>query len=284
MTKKNNKGKNIILGVVLIVIAISIIYFITIGFTLLTNNTNNKEEIDVISRMDCEALKDVKFFTNEGYFFTNDGVYEYSTSIFSNNKNCQKVSDVVIAKKIANYYVDKNYNFYYIIDNKFMKVGEEVYVDKTYYHWDYLQNDDVVIASNINFKLNDDYKSIYVLKKDGKLYKIDFNFSYNYDIKTKEYTYNSEILKEEVFLEYKNEKIKDFEMLFYDKISYDFVITDKAIYTEAITNLEECTKYNDIECKWELQKNKVLTENVKDIAIIINKQFIKKNGDVIIIN
>ena len=210
----------------------------------------------------CDAYKDIRL-KRGSYFITNDGTLyitsdkKYSTT----NQNCKVYDDNIKIRSVID--------------------GVLVAIDKTKYIVENNENNEITFKKDNNVLLNsylleEDIKyaikddgeyyeedgsrlyTYYVLKNDGKLYRMVFVVKYNPS--TSKYTYTLE--KNELALEFEGEKITDFYIS--NNPNSGYIITDKTIYLQEVKN-KECLEYEDIKCNYEFIKNNYLTKYLNNI-------------------
>ncbi len=265
-----------ILGI--IVIFLSFLLFIWLMERADDNDLKNEQEFKVVQTINCDALKNAKFINNS-YIFTNDGIYQYSTSKkYSNNTNCKKINDAEIEKVIGYDFMKDDHKVYSIKYD----TGELVENNYNFYKIDYFANDEVIYVSNYTSAYVDSKETIYflALKTDGKIYKVKYVRNYQKN------TY--EKVAEEVWQEYADEKILMFSSdEHYDNDTNEYVVslhylkTDKSIYLRENNNKEECQKYIDVKCTYELVKNAYLSKINNKIIGKIDYGFILNDGSLI---
>lgn len=300
MKKSKINKKNIkpfALGCITTLIVIGVIFG---GTTLYKNIKHNYEEkkqkeienskketiggityiIDYESKNDtkCDALKDV-WINGNNYFITKDGtVYQLSDKKYSDTKqNCKILKDDVKIKSVVSNILVSNDNKKYrieyeyngdntninmkeidesLVENK--RVPTSLYQDNIKYAILYDQNEQY--GENPNSSLE-----FIVLKTDGKLYKMFFKGIYN----TNEWYFDYILEKEEVFKDFKDEKIKYFQIT--KNIDNGYILTDKNIYLQTPTN-KECMEYQDIACNYDYIKSKYLKKYIKSMISISVEQ------------
>ncbi len=229
---------------------------------------------DVIATED-EIKDPVKFYVGN-YLITESGnIYETNLSkVYSNDMNCKKPDFDVSIKAIFDLSILKGTDnkYYYVGGTNNVAAFSEVSTnDEDYVLYDLLlKEDDVLKASTINAKDG----TYYVLKEDGNIYQ---------------YT----IIKENEVYKLIN------SFLLYDSSDYDskildfnyngsstttFVKTEKSYYRMQVTNSEECYKYADVACKYEMLKDEKLTEEKDRIMAYSGSTLITNYGRVFNVN
>ena len=170
----------------------------------------------------CEDFNEA-FNTFNGEYVINDGyLYGFNPNMkYSNEQNCKKISDLEITKVIGEYYVSEDGKVY-TYNSSTDELNEYTGSIPSY-----LLGENIVKA--IGYGSSYDYK-YYVLKTDGKIYKVGFK-KVLANIATGSITY--ELSRDDEYLSYEDETIKSFNV---SDGKINLVITDKAIYTNKITN------------------------------------------------
>ena len=252
--------------------------------------------------LDCpELTNDIKYL-GSGSFLTSDGrLFIYSSKLYSNDKNCKEVSADIKIEKILN-----SYSYYdiegnrYSLDSTTGTLKKEDYKDefhlflldkyKNYEYWDY--NDGKYmeeIDTSLNESVTENNTSIttryaggaYCLR-NGKVY-----FDAYRSITTYSYTTGSETV-------YKLTK----SIVVYDGVDFSSNImrvyscsganyknnlpvclkTENKFYSLKVTNAEECGKYADVECIYEMKSEDILTEYYSKIGYFDGKFIIDTNN------
>lgn len=228
------------------------------------NNVNNNKPT-LIKELKCDVLNNVKY-SFDNYFITNNNdLYILNTDqLYSNNKNCKKInSNENIIKLMAVISTTNNYYEYYVLDDK-----NNIY---------YINNIELILQTYINnenydvpvFKTFIDNNIIsqytyFALKNDGNLYWYE-----------KIYQKQDEN-KLVLFKKYDNEIILEYNFTI---AAHGYIKTNKAFYTTKVINQEQCEKYVDVECKYDLAKNVQLTNIYDDISIYkLDSTYITKDG------
>ncbi|MBR1376870.1 MAG: hypothetical protein IJ565_03550 [Bacilli bacterium] len=210
--------------------------------------------IKEIGNFECEVINEIRNTFNSEIVINDGHLYKINPNMkYSNEQNCKLVSDVNIVRVVDNYYIGSDNTVYtYDADNDELKVYDSAGRIPAY-----LFGDDVVMASNYGGM--NQYK-YYVLKTDGKIYKVKFNREFIFTQGSYSYT----VISDEVFKEYEDELIKSFNV--FNK-NINFITTNNGIYNNKITNME-CLEYADVECNLEFTKSEILEEFMDNITYI----------------
>ena len=231
---------------------------IVLGVIVIDTKIKDKKNVYVplreIGTFKCDTFNNVKT-TFDSNIIINDG-YLYNINldlIFSNEQNCMKISDVNVIKSIDNYYISNDKKIYIVKEDGLTEYKVDGKVPN------YLIEDEVLKAYSYG---NSNEFKYYVLKKDGKIYDIEFTREFHFGNGVGVYTFNK--IKEEIYKEFEDELITSFTV---SNKEINYVVTTNGVYTNKITN-PECMNYADIDCKYELTENTILTENMETINYI----------------
>lgn len=227
------------------------------GFTLSTNELICKDLIPE-KESGVDYVKKISFMNND-FAITEDGeIYEMSMSQkYSSEENCRRAEfdKNVVAMKDENIIKADDGKFYYTPTNNNATAYTEVSVnDNSYAIYKLLLSDETVKKV---ITVDQNSGSYYVLLDDGNIY--------NYIITRTDYN-SPYVLQSKEIVYYKadyNDDIIDFSYNTTSK-SIVYLKTKSEIYRLQATNQEECSKYVDVECNYELKKDEVLTKYYKD--------------------
>ena len=187
-------------------------------------------------------------YVNSTKAITSDGkIYELSLGQkFSNEQNCMEAdfNKRVVAILDSNIIKADDNNFYYLSSENNVEAYTMVTVnDKSYDIYEILFSDSDVIRI---VTVDGNSGIYYALKNDGNIYKLIITRSSSQE----PYALTS---SEIVYSKGRYGKIVDFN---YDiNNTTTFIRTDDAIYRMLKTNKKECSKYADIECKYEMSED-----------------------------
>lgn len=197
----------------------------------------------------------IKFISNSYAISTNGNVYELSFGgLFSNNMNCRKATKVQASAIMDNSVIrDKDGKYYYLKSegNGSLPYQEVTRDDKNYQLYNMILNDESVIKVST---INANAYNYYILKTDGNIYNYIFE-EVGERNKTLKFRSASIIYAKSRF---NNSPIIDFD--YRGDSTSTYFRTEKEIYRNTITNSEECNKYVDVPCTFELKKDEKLTE------------------------
>ena len=207
---------------------------------------------------DKEEGKDyekVKFLSGSYAISTNGNVYELSLGgLFSNNMNCRKATKVQAAAIMDNSVIrDKDGKYYYLKSegNGSLPYQEVTRDDRNYQLYNMILKDTNVIKVST---VNANAYNYYVLKTDGNIYNYIFEEKDDRN-KTLKFKSASIIYARSRF---NNSAIIDFD--YAGDSTSTYFRTEQEIYRNTITNAEQCNKYVDVPCTYELKKDEKLTE------------------------
>ena len=204
-----------------------------------------------------EGLKANKkiLYMNQTMAYSKDGdIYEMSMGQkYANGENCKKVntSFKVDAYMDDNIVKGKDNKFYYTISQSNNNNYSEVNINDDSYAKYKILLDNKEVKKVIT--IDESNGIYYVLLDDGNVYKyIITRDEYNepYKLKYKTIIYDSNDL---------DGKIIDFNFDGGTK-EKTYLKTKNTIYRMQVTNKNKCTKYADVECKYSLKKDDILTK------------------------
>ena len=234
----------------------TIIYgIIGVGVLYVANKKSEQIDSNPIKELGsfvCEDFNGALNTFNSEYVINDGYLYALNPNMkYSNEQNCKKISDIKINKVINNIYVAEDGGLYTYDSSSDEFKATSASVPS------YLLGGDIVKAVSYGKDYEHKY---YVLKTDGNLYKVSFNRTLASNGQSYAYT----LTRDELYKSYEEEAIKTFNS-YNDQVN--LIVTDKAIYTNKITN-PECMQYADVECELEFTKNEVLKESMDDIKYI----------------
>ena len=206
-------------------------------------------------KVEGKDYENIKFLSSSYAITTAGNVYELSLGgLFSNNMNCRKAPKVQASAIMDNSVIrDKDGKYYYLKQegNGSLPYQEVTRDDKNFQLYNMLLKDPEVIKVAT---INSNAYNYYVLKSDGNVYNYMFE-EVGERNKTIKFRSGSIIYAKSRF---GNSPIIDFNYAGDSTTTY--FRTEQEIYRYSITNEEECSKYVDVPCKYELQKDEKLTE------------------------
>ncbi len=213
---------------------------------LLTPGKNKEEGKD---------YEKIKFINSNIAISTSGNIYELSLGgLYSNNMNCRKTTRVQAVAIMDNSVIrDKDGKYYYLKEegNGSLPYQEVTRDDKNYQLYNMLLKDPEVIKIST---VNANAYNYYLLKTDGNIYNYIFEEVGERD-KTLKFRSGSIIYAKSRF---GNTPIIDFN--YSGDSTSTYFRTETEIYRNVITNSDECNKYVDVPCKFELKKDEQLTE------------------------
>lgn len=204
----------------------------------------------------------IRYFADNFLVDQSGKIYETSLDkTYQNKENCKKADTQILVKAIFDNAIIKGMDdkYYYLVgQNDVSSYSEIPKTDNSYDIYMLLLKDvDTIKVMTANSSTGE----YYILKTDGNVY--------SYVITKKDY--NSAPAVTSISTVYnKNDydsKIVDFN---YAGNSLEtFIKTENKVYRMRITNTEQCTKYADVECKYQLQED-TMFEEYKDKIIAYN--------------
>ncbi len=226
------------------------------GFTLsnttfLCNKLTPKDDKDT----NYEKIK----YLNNSFLVTETGnLYELSLGQkYSNEQNCQKAE---FSLPIVSIFDDKivkanDGNFYYVVGQSNTKAYTSVTEnDNSYSIYQMILGDENVVKV---ITIDQNTGIYYVLKNDGNIYQYTItrqDYQSNYQLVDTKIAYDSQ----------KYGKIIDFNYST-NNILNTYIKTENKIYRMKIVNTNECSKYVDVTCKYELKNDEILEKYYPNI-------------------
>lgn len=207
------------------------------------------------------SYKKIKYYNNS-YAITEDGeIYEISIGLkYANNENCKKAEAPFQVDAIfGDIARGKDGNFYYLTaQNNVAKYSAISNTDSNYQLYSLLLKD----VNNIKIQTHDNNTGSYlILKNDGNIY----NYTVSRTENNKEYVIVSSAVaysKTEF-----NGNIIDFS--YQGNSLGTFIRTDNAIYRLRAKNQDECSKFADVACEYEMSEDEAYL-NHKDQILSFN--------------
>ena len=239
-------------------IGATIIYVIIVLSIVFVDVIKEKREEAIVIKelgpFSCEVFSNVRNTFDENIIINDGKLYNISLDlIYSNEQNCMQISDLNIVKVVNNYYIDSENNVYTIDENGLKAYNANGKIPS------YMLEEDIIMA--YNYESSSEYK-YYVLKTDGKIYDVTFGRDFRFENGVGTYKYH--VTEEKIIKEFEGELIKSFDVV---NNSINYVITDKSIYINQVSNVE-CYQYADVECKYELIKNDIMTTPMDEVSYI----------------
>lgn len=227
----------------------------TMGDTFTCDNFYPKEKEDT-------NYEKIKYFTGSHLINSEGKIYELSLGQkFANDQNC-KVSDTnIVVKAIFDDKIVKGIDnkYYYLVgSNDVSSYSVIPETDNSYLIYDLLlKADDVikVITANSSTGL------YYVLKDDGNIY--------GYTISKKDYNSLPTVTSTTVAYSKNDYGAKIIDFNYAGESLNTFLRTDEKIFRMKITNSEECNKYADIKCDFQMLEDEIFN-TYKDVIISYN--------------
>lgn len=213
----------------------------------------------------------ILYMTDTRLINTEGKIYELSLSQkYANGENCKEAETEIRVKAILNNSIIKGMDnkYYYLIgQNDVISYSEIPTTDNNYVMYDLLlKEDDIVKVLPANSGSNS--STYYVLKKDGNIY--------SYEI-TKE-NYNTPPIVSAISIAYDKSKygsnIIDFNYAGENLSTY--IKTEDKVYRMRVTNQEQCGKFADVKCIYDLRED--------PIFVTYQDSIIAYNGSLLITN
>ena len=199
-------------------------------------------------------------FLDSNFIVDEDGkVYDMSLSkVYSNNQNCRvsNFSIPIVAILDNTIGMGSDLKYYYMNANNSVSAYSEVGVsDSSYGLYDVLFKIPLVVKIVTVDQSSGIY---YLLKNDGNIYKYVITRSDSqspFSIVSSEVIYSKENFGFITDFNYSN-----------NAIATTYILSDEKFYRMVMTNKDECSKYADVECRFELKNDLDLLEQRKYIV------------------
>lgn len=198
-----------------------------------------------------DGYEKIKYLTGTTAITTDGSIYLLSFGQkYSNNLNCMKAD---FKPKVVSIFDNKVFkaddgNIYYLVSSgdavAFSVVPES---DSNYAIYKIILDDEEVLKATT---VNQDSNSYYVLKKDGSIYNYIVPKDNGVSISSTSVVYSKNSY---------GGSIIDFNYV--GKAPGTFIRTNNQIFRMLSINREECSKYVDIECKYEMMLDEGLTKH-----------------------
>lgn len=227
----------------------------SMGDTFTCDNFYPKEKEDT-------NYEKIKYFTGSHLINSEGKIYELSLGQkFANNQNCKLSDTNIVVKAIFDDKIVKGTDnkYYYLVgSNDVPSYSVIPETDNSYLIYDLLlKADDVikVITANSSTGL------YYVLKDDGNIY--------GYTISKKDYNSLPAVTSTTVAYSKNDYGAKIIDFNYAGESLNTFLRTDEKIFRMKITNSEECNKYADIKCNFQMLEDEIFN-TYKDVIISYN--------------
>ena len=220
--------------------------------------------------------EDVKFLVGNYAIGVSGNIYQLSyDQLFSNDMNCKKVATIPTKAVLdEDYILGEDGKYYYLSagnNDTVIQFSEMPQEDETYQKLSLFFTGDVKRAITVNSNIN----SYYVLKDDGSIY----NYVLTQDKDSKQYFIKSDNVQ---FTSNSYDgKIIDF--FYAGDSTATFFRTPTSIYRNLIGNEEECSKYVDVPCEYEIGIDTTLTENLDKIVLYDGKTLFTNYGRIFVV-
>lgn len=220
--------------------------------------------------------EDVKFLVGNYAIGVSGNIYQLSLDkLFSNDMNCKKVANIPTKAVLDEKYILGEDGKYYYLDagsgDTIVPFSEMPQEDENFQKLSLFFTGDVKKAITVNSNIN----SYYVLKDDGAIY----NYVLTQDENSKQFFVKSDNVQ---FTSNSYDgKIIDF--FYAGDSTATFFRTPTSIYRNLIGNEEECSKYVDVPCEYEIAVDTTLTENLDRIVLYNGKTLFTDYGRIFIL-
>ncbi len=208
---------------------------------------------DVMPKNDKDqSYKRIKYF-KDNYFITEDGeIYDISLGLkYSNDQNCVVANTSVLVDSVfGDIAKGKDGGYYYLTaQNNISRFGAIPTTDMAYQLYVLLLGD----SNNLKVQaLDNNIGSYLVLKTDGNVYK--------YIVSRSQDNKNYVVISTNIM--YSKDQFGDYIVDFSYKGNNlgTFIKTDSSVYRMKISNYEECNKYADVSCTYEMMEDQIFVD------------------------
>ena len=242
------------------------------GFSVNDSNFKcNLLNLDGKEAKDENTSENIKFLVGDYAIGESGNIYQLSyDKLFSNDMNCKKVAKIPTKAVFdESYLLGEDGKYYYLNAQdgdtvvQFSEVPQE---DENYQKLSLFFTGDVKKAVTVNSNIN----SYYVLKDDGSIY--------NYVLTKDEQSKTFFVKSDNVQFTSNSYDGKIIDFYYAGDSTTTFFRTPTSIYRNLIGNEEECSKYVDVPCEYEIGVDTTLTENLDRIVIYNGKKLFTDYG------
>ena len=231
----------------------------------------NLLNLDGKEAKDENTSENIKFLVGDYAIGESGNIYQLSyDKLFSNDMNCKKVAKIPTKAVFDESYILGEDGKYYYLNAQdgdtvvqFSEVPQE---DENYQKLSLFFTGDVKKAVTVNSNIN----SYYVLKDDGSIY--------NYVLTKDEQSKTFFVKSDNVQFTSNSYDGKIIDFYYAGDSTTTFFRTPTSIYRNLIGNEEECSKYVDVPCEYEIGVDTTLTENLDRIVIYNGKKLFTDYG------
>lgn len=229
------------------------------GFTLLDTEFTCDE---FLPKHETDTNYTKIWYFNSGRIISSEGiVFDYSSDLtFSNGKYCKRADftkKVVAILDDTIVKADDNKLYYFTSSGSASAFSEVLASDNFYQIYKILFNDPDVMKV---ITVDQNAGIYYALKRDGNVYKMVItkaDYNQPYVLRSSEIIYSKGVYGIIIDFNYGAD------------LKYNYVRTNNSIHRQKASNYEECSKYADVECKYQFLEDKELIK-YKDSIIVYN--------------
>lgn len=216
------------------------------------------------NKFSCKEVEKVKYLYDNFLVSESNDIYYISLDLpYSNKSNCRLINSNEKLQSIYGEETFKSYNnIIYSFD--YNNYSDFPVINSTDKITEFLLND------NTNLKIINNENHYYTLKNDGNIYDYVIEEKDNIvSIVTSTLLYSSNSLDGTII-----------DFYYSSNMPSNYIKTSTSYYTFKPNN-EECKKYADIECNYELKKDELLNKYSNEIYAYNGKRVILSNGKVL---
>lgn len=253
------------------IIGISLLFIVLVLCTGCNGNITRDirhDGFDVSTKFICDSFypsnkndtsyKKIKYLTNNNIIDNNGYIYEISLDqVYESKQNCKKAkTDIVVKAIFDNKIVKSKDNKYYYLetDNNVVKYSLVLETDNNYELYNMLLYDDDIVKV---VTADGSRGTYYILKTDGVVYSYTINRA----------DYNSPLRVVNKIIAYDKDEFGDkiIDFNYAGESTATYVRTEKNVYRMRIINYDKCSKYADVSCIQQMEKDEVFEKYIDRI-------------------
>jgi hypothetical protein len=225
---------------------------------------STKFECDIFYPKNKEdtSYKKIKYLTENNIIDSTGKIYEVSLGgVYVNKKNCKSANTSIYVKAIFDDKIVKSTDnkYYYLVgENSVSSYSEVPTTDNSYELYNLLLKENDVVKAVTADSSSGVY---YVLKTDGNVY--------SYNITKASYNAPLKIVSTSIAYDKSDYDSKIIDFKYAGEASSTYIRTEDSLYRMKITNYDKCSKYVDIDCKYNLEEDTTFNK-YKDRIIAFN--------------
>lgn len=208
------------------------------------------------------SYEKIKYFTGSHIINSEGKIYELSLGqLFANNENCKEAGTNLVVKAIFDDKVIKasdNHYYYLVASNNVQSYSVITESDNSYDIYNLLLGEEDVVKA---VTANSSTGLYYVLKTDGNVY--------GYVISRVDHNSLPTVTSVSVIYNKNDYGSKIIDFGYAGDSLNTFIKTENKVFRMKISNNEECSKYADVNCKFQMVEDEIFS-TYKDVIISYN--------------